>query len=208
MPPVITCAEIAEDVYHDRPTIVRGFRPLRVPEAEAFDRDGDFAAGAYAGPDRVGVIALRGTRAMEDWKEANLDIVRRRLPEQRLGAALAFFAAAHRALARAGCGRFVVVGHSLGGGLAAAVAGSVTWVPSRGVTFNAPGLAEFCAVRPGARLGFANERNVFNFRASADVVSRWGTHIGPVYEVPDAGLHGIRGLIERLGAIEYGGWEI
>ena len=205
---VLTCALIAEDVYHDRPSVVEGFRPVRVKEAEAYCADGDFAAGAYAGRDGIGVIGLRGTREVEDWTGANLQIIRRRMPEQRFGMALAYFAAAHRALALRGCGRFLVVGHSLGGGLAAVVAGLVTWVPVRGLTFNAPGLAEFAAAQPGADRGFLNAANVFNFRSAADVVSCWGTHIGHVYEISDAGLHGIGALIRQLSCVQYGAWEV
>jgi pimeloyl-ACP methyl ester carboxylesterase len=210
MPTLIVCAQIAEDVYHDRPTTVQRHRPIRVPEQDVYCAGREFAGGAYAGSDGVGVIAFRGSRELEDWKGANLEIIRRQMPERQLGSALAFFASAYRALERAGCRRYIVVGHSLGGGLAAVVAGVVTWVPVRGVTLNAPGLAQFAGASADCSfdLGHPNADNVLNFRSDADVVSRWGCHIGKVYDVPGAGRHGIRAFIECLSAYPMGGWSI
>jgi hypothetical protein len=210
MPSLIVCARIAEDVYHDRPATVHAYRPLRIPDHEVYCAGGEFAGGAYAGGDGVGIVAFRGSREFEDWKGANLDILRRHLPIGQLGSALAYFAAAHRALESSGCSRFVVVGHSLGGGLAAVVAAAVTWVPTRGVTFNAPGLAQFAAgaAEDGSALGQANAANVLNVRAAGDVVSRWGRHIGSVHDVPGAGRHGIMALIGCLDACPMGGWKL
>jgi hypothetical protein len=210
MPSLIVCARIAEDVYHDRPAAVHDYRPLRVPDQDRYCGGGAFAGGAYAGGDGVGIVAFRGSRELEDWRGANLEILRRHLPLEQLGSAMAFFAAAHRALERSGCSRFVVVGHSLGGGLAAVVVAAVTWVPTRGVTFNAPGLAQFAAdaAEGGTGLGQANASNVLNIRAAGDVVSRWGRHLGGVHDVPGAGRHGIRALIERLDACPMGGWKL
>jgi pimeloyl-ACP methyl ester carboxylesterase len=170
----------------------------------------EFAGGAYAGNEGVGVIAFRGSREMEDWKGANLEIIRRQLPERQLGSALAFFASAYRALERVGCRRYVVVGHSLGGGLAAVVAATVTWVPVRGVTFNAPGLAQFAGTQAGSGLdlGYPNAENVLNFRSDADIVSRWGCHIGNVYDVLSAGKHGIDAFIRCLDSSPVGAWKM
>jgi pimeloyl-ACP methyl ester carboxylesterase len=210
MPSLIACARIAEDVYHDRPTAISVYRPIAVPDQQSHGAGGEFSAGAYAGSDGVGFIAFRGTRQIDDWKGANLEILRRQLPAQRFGSALAYFAAAHRALNRLGCARYLVVGHSLGGGIAALVAGEVTWVPVRGVTFNAPGLAQFASQEDGTVLDLAhrNAANVFNFRSEVDVVSRWGSHIGAVYEVPGAGRHGIDAFIGCLDACPMGGWKM
>jgi hypothetical protein len=210
MPSLLICAQIAEDVYHDRPTTVHWHRPIHVPEREVFCAGNEFAGGAYAGNEGVGIIAFRGSREMEDWKGANLEIIRRQLPERQLGSALAFFASAYRALERVGCRRYVVVGHSLGGGLAAVVAATVTWVSVRGVTFNAPGLAQFAGTQAGSGLdlGYPNAENVLNFRSDADIVSRWGCHIGKVYDVPGAGKHGIDAFIRGLDASPMGGWNI
>jgi hypothetical protein len=210
MPTLVVCARIAEDVYHDRPGDVHGYRPMHVPDQELYCAGPEFAGGAYAGPDGVGIVAIRGTRELEDWKGANLDILRSRLPLGQLGGALAFFASAHRALERAGCGRYVLVGHSLGGGLAAVVAGAVTWVPVRGVTFNAPGLAQVVdsPADPSFGLGHPNAENVMNFRSGNDAISRWGRHIGRVYDVPGAGRHGIDAFISCLDASPMGGWKI
>jgi len=210
MPSLSVCARIAEDVYHDRPTEIHAYRPLRVPEREVYCAGAEFAGGAYAGADAVGVIAFRGSREFEDWKGANLEIIRRQIPARQLGNALAFFASAHRALERAGCSRYVVVGHSLGGGLAAILAAAVSWVPVRGVTFNAPGLGQFvdASADGGFDLGRPNAENVYNFRSAGDIVSRWGCHIGKVYDVPGAGRHGIDAFIQCLNAIRMGGWKM
>ncbi len=206
MPSLLICARIAEDVYHDRPTTVHGYEPLVVPQQEFYCAGHEFAGGAYAGNDGVGVVAFRGSRELEDWKGANLEIARRRMPERQVGSALAFFAPAHRALARAGCTRYLVIGHSLGGALAAVVAAAVTWVPVKGVTFNAPGLAEFTGSETGSgfALGQPNADNVTNFRARDDVVSRWGQHIGKVCVIPSAGRHGISAFIACLDATRFG----
>jgi pimeloyl-ACP methyl ester carboxylesterase len=208
MPTLIVCAQIAEDVYHDRPTIVHSRSPVRVPEQDVFCAGKEFAGGAYAGSDGVGIIAFRGSREMEDWKGANLEIIRRQIPVGQVGSALAFFASAYRALERVGCSRYIVVGHSLGGGLAAVIAGAVTWVPVRGVTFNAPGLAQFVGRSANCAfdLGSPNAGNVLNFRSAADIVSRWGCHIGTVYDVPGAGKHGIDAFIRCLNTSQMGGW--
>lgn len=210
MPTLETCARIAEDVYHDRPTVIQWHEPIQVPEQSLYCGGNEFAGGAYRGSDGVGVIAFRGSREMEDWKGANLEILRRQVPERQIGSALAYFATAHRALQRAGCARYVVVGHSLGGGLAAVVTAAVTWVPVKGVTFNAPGLAEFVGTTAGAGLGLgrANADNVMNFRSDADIVSRWGQHIGAVHDVPGAGRHGIDAFIACLSASRMGGWKM
>jgi pimeloyl-ACP methyl ester carboxylesterase len=208
MPTVLECAMMSEDVYHDRLTIVSGHKPVAVPLGEVYCQDEAFAGGAYVGQSGVGIIAMRGSRELEDWRGANLQIFRRQFPIDRFGHALVFFAAAHRALASVGCHRFVVTGHSLGGGLAAVVAATASWVPTRGVTFNAPGLAEFSAREASGRFDHSNAENVFNFRAQADVVSHWGTHLGQTFDMSDAGLHGIRSMIQQLGLVDFGGWEI
>ena len=210
MPTLLTCALIAEDVYHDRPTVVDHYSPLVVPDHDVYCAGREFAGGAYVGRDRIGIVAFRGTREMEDWKGANADILRRRIPVNQLGSALAFFASAHRALSRAGCERHLIIGHSLGGALAAVVAATVTWVPVRGVTFNAPGLGEF-SMRDGDKqldLPRANADNVLNFRSTSDIVSHWGLHIGKTYDVPGTRRHGIRALIACLDASNLGAWDL
>jgi hypothetical protein len=40
----------------------------------------EFAGGACAGNDAVGVVAFRGSREMENWRGANLEFIRRQLP--------------------------------------------------------------------------------------------------------------------------------
>jgi hypothetical protein len=210
MPSLIVCARIAEDVYHDRPATIHAYRPQRVPDQEVYCAGAAFAGGAYAGSDGVGVIAFRGSREFEDWKGANLDIVRRHVPLGQLGSAMAYFASAHRTLERSGCSRYLVIGHSLGGGLAALVAAAVTWVPVRGVTFNAPGLAQFAAIANEGETGLGqdNAANVLNFRSAGDVVSRWGCHVGTVYDVPGAGRHGIDAFIGCLDNCPMGAWKV
>jgi hypothetical protein len=39
-------------------------------------------------------------------------------------------------------------------------------------------------------------------------VSRWGYHIGNVYDVPGAGRHGIDAFIKFLNDSRMGGWKI
>jgi len=209
MPTLLTCARIAEDVYHDRPTVVDDYSPLVVPDHQIYCAGREFAGGAYLGGDRVGIVAFRGTREMEDWKGANADIVRRRMPVSQLGSALAFFASAHRALSRAGCDRHLIIGHSLGGALAAVIASTVTWVPVRGITFNAPGLGEFSMRGEGGfDLPRTNADNVLNFRVPSDIVSHWGLHIGKTYDVPGTRRHGIRALIACLDTSDIGAWHV
>jgi hypothetical protein len=96
MPSLLTCAGIAEDLYHDRPTAVDWHQPVRVPDQDVYCAGHEFAGGAQAGNDGVGVIAFRGSREMEDWMGANLEIIRRLIAERQLGSALAFFASACR----------------------------------------------------------------------------------------------------------------
>jgi alpha-beta hydrolase superfamily lysophospholipase len=86
-------------------------------------------------------MAFRGSMELRDWLEADVAIARRMLPTAQLGDAFSFFSSARAQLEREGCKRLLVVGHSLGGGLAAVVAARVTCFPVTGVTFNAPGLA-------------------------------------------------------------------
>jgi hypothetical protein len=57
-------------------------------------------------------------------------------------------------------------------------------------------------------LARANADNVFNFRSEIDVVSRWGRHIGHVYDVAGSRRHGIRSVIDQLGMVDVGRWEL
>jgi len=90
------------------------------------------------------------------------------------------------------------------------IAGAVTWVPVRGVTFNAPGLAQLVASseESGFHFGCPNAESVMNFRAHSDVISRWGRHIGKVYDVPGGGRHGIAAFIACLNDHPIGGWQV
>jgi hypothetical protein len=46
--------------------VVDAYSPLVVPDQEIYCAGREFAGGAYVGRERVGVIAFRGTREMED----------------------------------------------------------------------------------------------------------------------------------------------
>lgn len=146
MPSLLTCALIAQNVYRGDPQSIVGYRPIPVSGSAVYCSGGHFAGAAYTGPGGVGVIAFRGSQELEDWVYADYDILMGRLPTDQLGDAFGFFGNAQKALEYSGCVRFVVVGHSLGGGLAAVVAARITRVPVRGVTFNSPGLATFSTV--------------------------------------------------------------
>ncbi len=79
---------------------------------------------------------------MDDWLDADVDIARSRFPVSQLGDAFKFYGEQRNALmTRKHCERFIVVGHSLGGALAAVVASASRRVPTSAVTFNAPGMA-------------------------------------------------------------------
>ena len=146
MPTLLTCALIAQDVYKDAPQSIAGYRPIPVSGSAVCCNGGHFAGAAYTGPGGVGIIAFRGSQELEDWVYADYDILLGRLPSDQLGNAFRYFGNAQKELAYSGCARYVVVGHSLGGGLAAVVAARITRVPVRGVTFNSPGLATFSTV--------------------------------------------------------------
>ncbi len=141
MSTVLTCALIASDVYNSSPSTVDGFVPQAVHDAGVHARGNQFFGAAYrAGT--VGIVAFRGSMELEDWTATDTDIARDLWPVDQLGNAFGYFSAARSALEKVGCRRLIVVGHSLGGGLAAVVAARVTrGMPVRGVTFNAPGMA-------------------------------------------------------------------
>ena len=134
MPTILTCALIAQNVYESRPSTIIGYNPIYCSPG---DPTGFFGV-AYQG--QVGVIAFRGSQEKEDWTDADVDIARDRLPSSQIGDAFSFFTKAREMLLKNGCKRFVVVGHSLGGGLAALVASNTKAHPTRGLTFNAPGM--------------------------------------------------------------------
>jgi pimeloyl-ACP methyl ester carboxylesterase len=140
MPTIYDCGLIALDVYSDGNKTINGHVPVYVPGAQTYVSD-HFYGAAYQGPSRVGVIAFRGSQEIQDWTYADVDIAMGRLPVDQMGNAFGFFSAAKKKLVKAGCQRLVIVGHSLGGGLAAVVAARITTMQVRGVTFNAPGMA-------------------------------------------------------------------
>ena len=150
MPTIYDCALLAQDVYNDAAKSINGHFPVYVPGGEAMMSDHFFGA-AYKGPADVGVIAFRGSQEIEDWAYADADIaagaimktigMEGRLPVDQMGNAFGFFGSAKKILAKAGCRRFVVTGHSLGGGLASVVGARIRTSHVRAVTFNAPGMA-------------------------------------------------------------------
>jgi hypothetical protein len=139
MPNILEYARLANDVYATRPEGASGYLPLRISTLE---RDYFFRAVAYErNLTEPIVIAIRGSTTRQDWADADADIALGYLPVQYVGAAFSFF----NAVAQSGVmgmaerlRRVAVVGHSLGGGLAAIVASRVTTRPVIGVTFNAP----------------------------------------------------------------------
>jgi hypothetical protein len=197
MTAILTCAHISADVYNDTPKTVVGYHPVALANAVRWFGDSFFGA-AYAGAD-VGVIAFRGSQELQDFTDADVEIFKSRLPVHQLGNAFGFFLEAEKALSAMGCERFVITGHSLGGGLAEAVAARISRVPVSAATFNAPGIVGFTEVGDHGELHMpVLNRSIVNVRSSADQVSLWGYHIGQTRTVEDAGLHGIGPLIEAL----------
>jgi len=214
MPTILTCAKMAQNVYDERVATVDGFH--------AVDSGGTGSSffGATYRAEAVGVIAFRGSLEREDWTGADVDILRQCLPTDQLGDAFSYFASARQKLAKMGCKRLVVTGHSLGGALAAMVAARVTTVPVVGLTFNAPGLFGVSRVSGGlaglllgakvdVTIPAPNAANVTNVRAKGDLlIARWGQPIGRVIEVPDAGVHTMAPLLAALARSAVGGFNV
>jgi len=139
MPSILTCALVSDDVYQNRSSGVATFKRAHIPGNQRYISSHFFGAAYSDGP--VGIIAFRGSHEIEDWTYADVDIALNRLPVDQIGNAFGYFGSASSELARRGCNRLVVTGHSLGGGLAAVVAARISRIPVTGVTFNAPGLA-------------------------------------------------------------------
>lgn len=138
MTTILTCAMAAKDVYENRPGTVVGYHPFHWSDSGS---RGFFGASYSAG--KVGLIAFRGSLEIkEDWLDADIDIFRRRFPISQLGDAFKYYGEQRNALMKQRhCERFIIVGHSLGGALAAVVASASHRVPTKAVTFNAPGMA-------------------------------------------------------------------
>lgn len=113
-------------------------------------------------------------------------------------------------------GRVDVVGHSLGGGLAAYVVATAEDHEDRvfGYTFNALGVSNSAIAHNMTRFGQSRaEERVVNVKGSRELLFRLekamaSRHFGPVYDVPMGALtnwHGINCLIEHMekaGAVE------
>jgi len=164
------CARICQDSYEffSKSKFKSGaISRLEIPGA----RTGrNFFGASYISGD-TGIIAFRGSKEIEDWLGADINIANASLPIDQLGDAFDYFGKAYKYLTKKNCKRFVVTGHSLGGGLAALVAGRVSRIPVRGITFNAPGLANYKSVRTNSLLGDFLEEKVFPSHLSKKIDS-------------------------------------
>ena len=135
MPTFVQCAELANAAYDGVPG-APGWSDLS-GEVAVIARDAGFSGAVFL-QYPVGVVSFRGSVESTDWIHADTDMVAGKLPGQ-LGEAFSYFSAARKVLDKRKCKRIVVVGHSLGGALAALVGARVTTFPVRALTFNAPG---------------------------------------------------------------------
>lgn len=195
MPSVLTLSMMCDDVYSETGRGAGGYQRLYGLSWLKANCDGFFGA-CYRGGD-IGVVAFRGSKElMADWYQADGDICLGKLPLDQIGDAFSFLSSARATLVAMRCKRIVVTGHSLGGALAQLVAARVSSFPVVGVTFNAPGVR---GLKGAVRLDSPNERNVYNYRAIGDPVSKVGQHIGchPI-AIKNAGFHTMGSLIKAL----------
>jgi hypothetical protein len=180
MPSALALAMLAQNVYGQSPdTAIAPFAKVATRTLPGGAGAG-FQAAAYTNADVV-VVAYCGSNDRLDWTVNNIPLGIGLLPRQ-ITHALRFY---DDVIPRYRMSRRIVVGHSLGGGLAQLViAFHLNQVPKDiGVTFNAPGMwASFANVgimgAPSMTPDNALKVNCTNYRTSTDPVSRVGTHIG------------------------------
>lgn len=171
---LIDLAAMAEDVYSDSTHGPSGWERhnSRAPLAGL---TGFYGARYVQG--RTLVIAFRGSEKpgddfIRDWLINDIAIAARVIPVPQVTEAMGFAEDAILS-ARPAPTSIYITGHSLGGGLAQIVAGSIG--STIGVSFNAPGMADHVSSLFRAR---PNEDQVLNLRVAGDPVSKVGRHIG------------------------------
>lgn len=171
---LVTLGRIADNVYEDNAIGVYNWRRSNVVSPHKDIRSGFFGALYWRPTTRSAIVAFRGTEFKSDPKDLAADaaIAANRMPMNQIAAALAYTKKCNDFVRGLGAAEFIVVGHSLGGGLAAVVAAN--FGGAIGVTFNAPGMRSL----QGAKFGWGNARQVVNVRATTDLVSKKGDHVG------------------------------
>jgi pimeloyl-ACP methyl ester carboxylesterase len=171
---IVTLGRIADNVYEDHAIGVYNWRRSNVVAPHKDNKSGFFGALYWRPTTKSAVVAFRGTEFKSDPKDliADAQIALNRMPANQVAAAFAYTKKCNDFVRAQGAVEFIIVGHSLGGGLAAVVAGN--FGGAIGVTFNAPGMRKL----GGMKLGWGNARRVANIRATTDLVSLKGDHVG------------------------------
>lgn len=206
-------ALINRDVYEETGSQVAGWRPvpdealrrLGLEPHDFVDQDSGFLARLYVNEDGRYVLALRGTNEGRDWRSNVRQGVG--LKDEQYNLAVTVAESVRGALGD----RFMITGHSLGGGLAAIAALKVN---APAVTFNAAGVHDNTFERndidpDAARAHAAESGQIRRYTVDNEILTRLQEHSLPLrYALPDAVGHRIRlpdpdppGLLERLSPL-------
>lgn len=206
-------ALINRDVYQETGSQVAGWRPvpdealrrLGLEPHDFVDHDSGFRARLYVNEDGRYVLALCGTNEGLDWRSNVRQGIG--LKDEQYNLAVTVAENVRGALGD----RFMITGHSLGGGLAAIAAMKVN---APAVTFNAAGVHDNTFERndldPDAARAHAAESGLIRrYTVDNEILTRLQEHSLPLrYALPDAVGHRIRlpdpdppGLLERLSPL-------
>ncbi len=171
---LVTLGRVADNVYEDNAIGVYNWRRSNVVSPHKDKKSGFFGALYWRSTTRSAIVAFRGTEFSKDIKDIAADtaILANQMPMSQIAQAFNYTKKCNDFVRGQGAVEFIIVGHRLGGGLAAVVAANFGGCV--GVTFNAPGMRSL----QGAKFGWGNAPRVVNVRASADLVSKKGKHVG------------------------------